>query len=324
MTADRGGVPNRRRWVVIGTGTFLLAALIAVGLAFSGSWAAWSEMTDSVRSEWRIRPLWLALSVGCAAAGWLVSSVVWASLFRAAGGRLGLREAANAWLGSNLGRYLPGKIWQVTGLAGYAQARGGSGAVVLATLLSFHAVFLAVGGAIALAILGPAAFAGAGPWAFIAAALALGLALTPRVLAAAVRMGQRLLRDPAAAAEITPDRTALLRTVGGATLVWLLHGVGFWALLEGLVAERSIGLLQATAVFSASYVIGYLALIAPGGLIVREGAMASLLSATVAIPLGPAAALALAARLWATIGELAAFGLALTLELVNRRAARPR
>ena len=58
------------------------------------------------------------------------------------------------------------------------------------------------------------------------------------------------------------------------------------------------------------------------GLIVREGALASLLSATSVIPLGPAAALALAARVWATVGEMTAFGIALAVELIGRRAER--
>lgn len=268
--------------------------------------------------------MWLAFSIVCAAAGWLVSGLVWASLFRAAGGGLGLREAANAWLGSNLGRYLPGKIWQVTGLAGYVRARGDSGALVLATLLPFQTVFLALGGAIAVAIIGPAPFFGAGPWALIAAILAVGLALTPRVLSAAVRCGRRLMRETTPMDEVSIDRAALLRTVVGTAVVWVLHGTGFWALLEGLVAGQSVGPFTAFAVFAAAYIIGYLAFIAPGGLIVREGAMATLLSATSVIPLGPAATLALAARLWATIGELTAVGIALAVELIVRRVVRLR
>ena len=61
--------------------------------------------------------------------------------------------------------------------------------------------------------------------------------------------------------------------------------------------------------FAGSHVAGYLALVAPVGLVVREGAMVSLLSLPAAIPAGPAATLALAARLWTTAVEPPSFGL---------------
>jgi uncharacterized membrane protein YbhN (UPF0104 family) len=56
-----------------------------------------------------------------------------------------------------------------------------------------------------------------------------------------------------------------------------------------------------------AYVAGYVVLIAPGGLVVREGAMAALLVTLAGIPLGAAAAIAAAARVWTTVAELIAF-----------------
>lgn len=324
MSASRPGPARPALWVTIASLGFLLVAVVAVGLALSGGWAGWSDLRESATAAWRVRPVLLVAAVVFAAMGWLVSGLTWGWLFRSAGGRLSLREAANAWIGSNLGRYVPGKIWQVTGLAAYVRARGGSSAVTLATLLSFQAVFLAIGGAVSLATLGPAAFAGAEPWAIMAAVLAIALAMIPAVLNRAVRLAQRLLRESGTHEEFVLEPVALLRTGCGVLLAWFLHGFGFWALLEGLVSAHSIGPLTAMGVFSTSYVVGYLALVAPGGMVVREGAMTSLLGLTSAIPLGPAAALSMAARLWATVGELAAFGAGMAVQLVAANIRRSR
>jgi uncharacterized membrane protein YbhN (UPF0104 family) len=57
-------------------------------------------------------------------------------------------------------------------------------------------------------------------------------------------------------------------------------------------------------VYSAAYVAGYLVLFAPGGLVIREGAMAALLAATAGVPLSVGGAVAILARFWATATEL--------------------
>ena len=310
MTAGRAGATPGRRWVAFGTAVFLLAALAAVGLAFSGSWAAWGDLEASGMSRWRVRPLWLAAAVGCEVAALCASGMIWAWLFRRAGGRAGVPEAAAAWLGSNLGRYLPGKIWQVTGLVAYVRGRGDSGATAFTTLIAFQAAIVATGVSLALAVLGAGAFEGVGRWPLVAGGLALAAALTPPVLRFVMRMGRRLLRETTAHGDAELDGGLLCRAVLGSLLIWLLHGLGFLALLEGLVLENTIGFAMALGVFAGSYVVGYAALVAPGGLVVREGAIVGLLAAVTAIPAGPAAALALAARLWTTAAELTSFGLA--------------
>jgi len=240
----------------------------------------------------------------------LATGRIWAALFRPAGGLTGPREATAAWLGSNLGRYLPGKIWQLTSLAAYVRSRGDSGATAFAISLALQAIMLATGAAVAVAALGTGAFGGASAWTLGLAGIAILAALNPAILRHLTRLGGRLMREEttSAGAPLGP-RDLVLAGVGG-LLVWGLYGVGFWALLEGLVAENTVTLYEAGGIFAAGYIVGYVVLFAPGGIIVREGAIAALLGAVAGIPIGPAAAVALAARLWTTTAELLAFGVA--------------
>lgn len=305
---------------MVATVVFLLVSLVAVSLALSRNWAAWPGVEESTGADWRFSPVWLACGIVSSAAALWVSGGLWGALFRSSGGRTGIPEAAAAWLGSNLGRYVPGKIWQVTSLVGYVRSRGDSGAGALATLLAFQSVMLATGAGLGLATLGTRAFHGLGPWPIVLGVLAVALALAPPALRLLVRLGQRLLREPKNSGPVSLGGKILARTAVGGLTVWLLHGFGFWALLQGLVAENPVDPIVACGVFSTSYVIGYVAIIAPGGMIVREGAIISLLTVVAAVSPGPAAALALAARLWATVAELVAFGGGLAMARRHSRA----
>jgi len=298
---------------------FVAFALIAVGLALSGGWASWTELEGQARSYgWELDPVWMGTAVVCGVAALLGTAGLWAALFRASGGRTGAREAAAAWLGSNLGRYVPGKIWQLTSIAAYARSRGDSGATAFVVSVALQAITLATGAAAAVGLLGARAFGGASPAALALGAGAILVALQPAVLRGLIRLGGRLLKEPAEGTDQGLESGGLLRTGIGGLVVWALYGLGFWALLQGLVVDNPVTLAAATGVFAAGYIAGYVVLLAPGGMVVREGAIAGLLGVVAGIPLGPAAAIALAARVWTTAAELLAFAVASGLGL--RRA----
>jgi uncharacterized membrane protein YbhN (UPF0104 family) len=92
---------------------------------------------------------------------------------------------------------------------------------------------------------------------------------------------------------------------------WVLYGVAFQRLAVGVLpaAHGSTGLY--IAIYTSSYLAGFLALIAPGGVGVREVVMASALKGA-GFGTGEAILLVVASRIWLTILELlpAAFFLA--------------
>lgn len=97
------------------------------------------------------------------------------------------------------------------------------------------------------------------------------------------------------------DPTFGLRWVTLYTVNWVLYGSAFWGLARSLGVEG--GLVDLGSAFAAAYVLGYLAFFAPAGLGVREGFLVVFLQPVVGGP-GPAAALAVVARLWMTLVEL--------------------
>jgi uncharacterized membrane protein YbhN (UPF0104 family) len=138
----------------------------------------------------------------------------------------------------------------------------------------------------------------------------LALGLHPRVIRrVASRLGRWLGEDDL---RVELDSGHIVRAAAGMLLAWCLYGVGLFLLLRGVgIAVEVIQLPVLTGIFAASYVVGYLVLVAPGGLVVREGAMTALLADLVGLAVGVAAAVAIMARIWMVVTELAALALVL-------------
>lgn len=288
---------------------FVGSAVVVAVMAIMGGWDSWTTLRADVSDfAWVVRPVPLSLALVLGVGALLSTGFLWASLFRRAGGRAPAGEAVAAWLGSNLGRYLPGKIWQLTGITAWFRARGDSGAAGFGTSLALQAVMLVVGGCFALAFGGGAVLGDVDPVAVAVAGVALLVALHPWILNGIIRRGAQVLKEPEPEGSLTARE--VLWTAAGAGLVWVVYGLGLHTLIGGLAPAFRPSVLEATGIFAAAYVAGYVVLIAPGGLVVREGALAALLVATTGIPAGAAAAVAVAARIWTTLSELLAFGVA--------------
>jgi glycosyltransferase 2 family protein len=100
-------------------------------------------------------------------------------------------------------------------------------------------------------------------------------------------------------------------------IAWLGYGAALWLLARGLLPEAGLEPGLAVAVFTASYLAGFLALFAPGGLGVREALFILMLQRPLGI--GAATALAIASRLLLTITE---FGAAVPFLVLTRWRAR--
>lgn len=306
MTAKRG--PRR-----IAAIAFLAIALVFVVVLLRGQWTSLDDVMASTRAyEWSFRPGLLVLAVLTGVADLLLMGGVWARLFRRTGGDARLVDAVRVWVLTNFGRYIPGKVWQLGGLAAYMKGTGDSGAAALVSALAFQVITLATGAAVAVSTIGVAWAGGDGNGllAVVTLVAILLIALQPRVIRWTAGHIGRWLGE----SDLTVDLRGrhIAGAAGGILVAWILYGAGFLMLLRGVGIAVDISQLPvATGIFAASYVVGYLVLVAPGGLVVREGAMTGLLAELLGLALGVAAAVAIMARIWMVVTELAALALVL-------------
>jgi uncharacterized membrane protein YbhN (UPF0104 family) len=251
-----------------------------------------------------LRPRWglLLLSTGVLLLGYLYSASLWGLLVKELGGpEIGTWAAQRVFFTANLGRYLPGKVWQLAGLAYLARREGVPAGTATAAALLGQGFSLAGATLVGLGVLlrGGWGWDLGGKWA---AGLLLGL-LVVMTLPAFLRPLVRTLIQRAKGSvpgALWPDPAFGVRWLGLYAVSWILQGGAFWILAKsfGMALDPLLGL----SVFPAAYLLGYLALFAPAGVGVREGFLIVFLNPI----LGAGGAfLAVAARLWTTLVELA-------------------
>jgi hypothetical protein len=102
---------------------------------------------------------------------------------------------------------------------------------------------------------------------------------------------------------VLPGRAIGVAALGCAA-AWILYGLAFRELAIGVLGTASGDATAYVAVFTLSYLLGFVAIFAPGGIGVREVSLASLLVAA-GLAAGPEAALlVIASRLWLTVLEV--------------------
>jgi len=233
--------------------------------------------------------------------GYFGSALLWGRMVRELGGpSLGVFTSVRIYMVSNLGRYVPGKIWQIAGMALLARRMGVTPAVSAAAAILGQGVALA-----GAAVVGALAFAGAeGQIRWIGLVLLLGvlgfLVITgvPVLFRRVVRVAFRLVRQ-IPPADLLVNRSFGIRWLTLYAVNWGVYAVAFWGLARSLRLEVTV--LEAAPAFAAAYVLGYAAIFAPAGVGVREGFLVAFLQPV----MGTAAVvLAVVARLWTTVVEL--------------------
>jgi hypothetical protein len=229
----------------------------------------------------------------------------WTWALRWWGASLPFSPAWRIWALSNLARFIPGYVWQFAGLAGLSARAGASpiaatGAVLLqqgVSLLSGVVVCAALFPALARSTL-PISYDGA--VALAAVALVVAVVALPHATALLQRLAERFAKGRVVFPVL---RARELGAYAAAQVIpWLAYGVSFWLFGRGLVGDRAPGLPLAIASFTAAYVWGIVWIVAPGGLVVREAALVSLLTPHVGGDV--ALILALGSRVWLTLVEI--------------------
>jgi hypothetical protein len=88
------------------------------------------------------------------------------------------------------------------------------------------------------------------------------------------------------------------------TFAWVCYGVAFQFLAAGTIGFAAGATSSYIALFTGSYLIGYLTFFAPGGAVVRELAMITQADQLALMSAPDAALLAVISRIWLTVFEL--------------------
>lgn len=259
-----------------------------------------SDIQDLDARWWRPDWPWFGSASVVLVCAYVLSGVLWGRMVHELGGpSLGWSRATGLYMAANLGRYVPGKIWQILGLVYLSRSAGASPATASAAAVLGQALSLVGASALGLLVLVNGTSRVTGVLGLTLLVVILGGVMflsVPRFTEWALSRWSRVLGEAPTLPQFDAGfglRWALLYVIN-----WTVFITAFWMFVR---AFAEVGFLQAGPAFAAAYVTGYLFLPAPAGVGVREGALAGLLTPV----LGPGAvAVALTARVWFTVFEV--------------------
>lgn len=289
----------------------ILQALILATALFFLSGLVYRQWDRIQAYPWRLTWPWLIGSFFALEVTWLLLVGLWRWLIGRLGGPLGLAQAWRIWWLSNIIRYIPGNVWQYLGMVYLCQEAGISRVQTLTSVVLHQVVFVWVGLAIAglYFLVTWNLEVGTRILPFLVAMPAILFLLQPSVFGRAINaLLIRMGRQPIQSNLTGRDLLALFTAHG---ISWLLYGLSFYLFVLAAYPVDLSELPRLGASFTAAYVVGFLSLVTPSGLGVREGVLIYLLS--LSLPLPVATVLAVASRLWLIVSEIASTAIALLI-----------
>jgi len=311
-------VPEPRRSATVFTAT-LRWSLCLIVLAFVGC-----ALANNFRHvHWRsvhYRPAYVLLASACIVANASVQLVIFRLLLEAYFGRLPWRAMMAVSFIPPLGKYLPGKVAALGGTMYLLRRHGVPAAVAFSVAMIQDGMAVITGLMVAAPLLWWAPVRDRVPGARVWCTMVLMLGIVflhPRVFTTIANFGLRLLkREPLRTSITLRDYAAPLMVTFGQ---WVFLGLALWCMTRS-VAGHALPFRLAPffmAVTALGMTIGYLALIAPGGIGVREGIF---LAALLPIVGPPVAVIIVAMRVMQTMVEI----LLAWVGLVALRSSRKR
>jgi hypothetical protein len=262
-----------------------------------GQWDAAGERLAAIRPQWGA----IGLATLLVLATYVLLIDTWRRIVIAAGETLSFADAARIWFISNLGKYVPGKVWSIAAMSVMARERDVSPLTAAGSSILIQVVTVAAGIGVVLV-----AGAQALDEPLAAAALGIGILVMLGAVPFALPASGRILASITGRPVTVPLISA--STVWFATarsiLSWIAYGIAFQFFVKGILGSATGATLSYIAVYAASYIIGFLALFAPGGAVVRESAMISGMLRLGLAGQADALVVAVASRLWLTVTEL--------------------
>ncbi len=237
--------------------------------------------------------------------------------------RLGIaipfKETLENWFYSQLGKYLPGKVWPFLGRLYLYGAKGKSKKTVTVALYFETATLVMAAGLIFLVSffsfreVQPVHPEISSAW-LIPVFIVAFLFLHPKILQEVLNRILSLLKRDRLSISISYVET--LWIVGVCVLSWGVGGIGFYLFVDSFFTVSASYLLILTGALAISSTLGLIALFAPGGLGVREGILVYLLSSI--MPGSVAVILSVLTRLWMTFIEIGLIGVVYLMDRLRK------
>ncbi len=280
--------------------------------ALRGQWHGATMRLQTLDPSWSR----IAIATVIVLATYALLIETWRRIVVASGESLPFNTAARIWFVSNLGKYVPGKVWSIAAMTMMARDNRVSPIVAAGSSVLIQMVTIAAGIGVVL-VAGAQSIDQPVTAAFAGLAILAIMAATPVLLPASARLASSLTGRSFSLPKIS--QRVVWAAAAKSAVAWIAYGVAFQVFVYAILGNATGATSSYVAVYAASYIIGFLALFAPGGAVVRESAMIAGLLRLGLSDQADALAIAVASRFWLTLTELLP---GLVYLALHRRSAR--
>lgn len=237
---------------------------------------------------------------------------IWQQMVSTWSSELSLSKAFRIFTLSNLGRYIPGKIWHLLGVAYMSEKENLCGIRASMTAMMGFILSVISGCLFAFILLAQNPLAGdkLNLWYGVGAVFFLLLLINPyaidKISALISKYSGRSFES------LDFGYGLLIKFFLHYLLFWILYGIAFIAFVKSFYPIDIVANYSIAAIYPLSFILGYLAFFAPGGLGVREGVITYLLAFYMPFPV--AGIVAVSSRIWLTSVELISVAIALKIK----------
>lgn len=229
---------------------------------------------------------------------YIVKAVSWARVIQSMGCNLRLSQLLAIWHYSLVGKFIPGSIWMMVGRI-YQLRKKGVSVKVATYSVSLEQIVTTVSGLI-IVLITPEIYQ------ILNLPLWIGLPFIPFTLIIFFPnlLGEVVWKSGIRRIDLrisqAPSFKTILELLLGNLCAFIIVGIAVLLLLKLFNVEASgINVYNASGINAASFVMGYLFLLTPSGIGIREGVFALLLSQY--IPGAPAVIIAFSFRIWSIV-----------------------
>jgi len=270
-------------------------------------WNNWNQVKDT---PFALQPFPLVLSTLVFAFSYFIQIWAWYLITLRLKVALSSSDTLQSWFYSQLGKYLPGKVWVLLGRFYFYESKGKSRKEIsIALYFEMVTMLLAAGLLFLLSLLFFREMAQGflrGSFWWISSLFVLAFFfLHPRVLGKI--FNQFLFQFQKEPVILSISYFEILWILFICILTWAVGGIGFYLFTDSIIPVSPKHILFLTGALAFSSILGLVAVFAPSGLGVREGVLVYLLSYIMPGPV--AVVISVLTRIWMTLIEIGLIGM---------------
>lgn len=287
----------------------IISVIVIFYFLFSFTYKNWNLIRNY---PWHFNYYFLLCAFMVLMARHFLMAYIWQKILKNISVSIPFRQSFRIWYLASGGRYLPGRIWYALGMI-YLSSEIGIPAKNVLLGGAFNMSLSLISAFLTGLVILPSylswdmtAFEKAG--CLIAGILSLPLLLCLVQKAVVFISKKRGYNDDFRIAPLLCWVYPFILYI----VSWMFYGEGLYFLLIALMPAESVPIFTVISSYAISHTIGFLSMITPGGLAVREGVLTILLSGF--LPAYVASAIAVLTRVIFTLAEIASFLIALLIK----------